>query len=81
MQKDLKKIKLDTATMAARDNAKSFNIKSIMFSILGGKDVSNGVAERAQASAVKQDAYAKQIVADWTALKPATSTSAASASE
>lgn len=78
LQKDLKKLRLDTVSMAAKDSAKSFSIKGMMLSIMNGTDVSGNAAARAQASAVKKDAYAKQIVADWTALQPATSTSSTS---
>lgn len=74
IQKDLKKYRLDTVSMAAKDSAKSFNIKSIMYSILGGKDVSNGTTERAQALATKKSAYAVQIVADWKTIREAATT-------
>ena len=72
MQKDLKKLRLDTPNMAAKDSAKSFSLKGIMLSIMNGKDVSGNAAARAQATAAKSDAYAKQIVADWTALQTVT---------
>lgn len=78
MQKDLKKYRLDTVNMAAKDSAKSFTVKGMMLAIMNGQDVSGNAAARAQASATKKDAYAKQIVADWTALQPAASTSSTS---
>ncbi|HAJ90731.1 MAG TPA: hypothetical protein DCM27_06955 [Rhodospirillaceae bacterium] len=74
LQKDLKKYRLDTVNMGAKEAATSFNIKSVLLSILNGKDVTNGTTERAQALATKKNAYAEQIVADWTAIKK-TSTS------
>jgi hypothetical protein len=74
IQKDLKKYRLDTVNMAAKDSAKSFNVKSIMYSILGGKDVSQGTTERAQALATKKSAYAEQIVADWKNVREAATT-------
>jgi hypothetical protein len=74
IQKDLKKYRLDTVNMAAKDSAKSFNIKSLMFSILSGKDVSSGTTERAQALATKKSTYAEQIVADWKTIREAATT-------
>ncbi len=81
IQKDLKKYRLDTVNMGAKDSAKSFNIKSIMYSILNGKDVSQGTTERAQALATKKSAYAQQIVADWAAIRAATTTTTTTTTE
>lgn len=74
IQKDLKKLRLDTVNMSAKDNAKSFSVRGVMMAIMNGKDMSGAAAERAKTSQVKKDAYAKQIVADWTALKSTTVT-------
>lgn len=74
MQKDLKKYRLDTVNMAAKESVSTFSVKGIMLSILNGKDVSNGTAERAQALATKKSAYAEQIVADWAAVRAAATT-------
>ena len=60
--------------MSAKDNAKSFSVRGVMMAIMNGKDMSGAAAERAKTSQVKKDAYAKQIVADWTALKSTTVT-------
>lgn len=71
IQKDLKKYRLDTVNMGAKESVKSFSLKGMMFAIMSGKDVSSGTADRAQALAQKKSAYAIQIVADWATTRAA----------
>jgi hypothetical protein len=79
IQKDLKKLRLDTATLAAKESAKSFSMKGLMQSIISGNTTASetNATESKKTIALKKDQYARQLVSDWSAIIPKTTSTTA----
>ncbi len=64
IQAELKPLKLDTATLSIKDNAKNFSVRKMVLSLVNGKSAERS-EENKKAQDIKKSAYAKQIVSDW----------------
>lgn len=72
IQADLKKLKLDTATLAIKDRASSFSPMRSFLAILRGKTPEQLGTESTAAQQTKKKLFEAQLVNDWKALAATT---------